>query len=107
MLSQLESVFHRERNALQSTEFSFSRFLTPYLCGYEGWAIFSDCDMLMLDDITGLDVIGPNGLGCCKAAHRRDRDQLVLIGSVVVEIVGHHRIPAIGDDADGADDFAL
>jgi len=54
MLSQLGLVFRRDRNALQSTEFSFSRFLTPYLCNYEGWAIFSDCDMLMLDDVAKL-----------------------------------------------------
>jgi hypothetical protein len=50
MLSQLGGVFHRERDPLQSTDFSFSRFLTPYLAGYEGWAVFMDCDMLMLDD---------------------------------------------------------
>ncbi|HET9651951.1 MAG TPA: glycosyltransferase [Usitatibacter sp.] len=54
MLSQLGSVYRRERNPLQSTEFSFSRFLTPYLCGYEGWAVFMDCDMLVLDDIAKL-----------------------------------------------------
>ena len=54
MLSELGHVFRRERNALQSTEFSFSRFLTPYLCDYEGWAIFTDCDMLMLDDVARL-----------------------------------------------------
>ncbi len=54
MLSQLASVYRRERNPLQSTDFSFSRFLTPYLCGYEGWAIFMDCDMLVLDDIAKL-----------------------------------------------------
>lgn len=53
-LDQLQGVFNRERNPLQSTEFSFSRFLTPYLCGYQGWAIFMDCDMLVLDDIAGL-----------------------------------------------------
>lgn len=34
-----------------STEFSFSRFLTPYLAGYEGQAIFMDCDMLVVGDI--------------------------------------------------------
>ncbi len=51
MLSQLRGLYHRERNPLQSTDFSFSRFLTPYLCGYEGWAIFMDCDQLVLDDI--------------------------------------------------------
>ncbi len=54
MLSQLAGVYRRERNPLQSTDFSFSRFLTPYLCGYQGWAIFMDCDMLVLDDIAKL-----------------------------------------------------
>jgi len=34
-----------------STEFSFSRFLTPYLAGYTGQAIFMDCDMLVTCDI--------------------------------------------------------
>lgn len=53
-LSQLEGVFNRERNALQSTEFSFSRFLVPYLCDYDGWAIFMDCDMLVKADIKEL-----------------------------------------------------
>lgn len=34
-----------------ATEFSFSRFLTPYLAGYTGHAIFMDCDMILRDDI--------------------------------------------------------
>ena len=34
-----------------STEFSFSRFLTPYLSGYQGQSIFMDCDMLVRCDI--------------------------------------------------------
>jgi hypothetical protein len=34
-----------------STEFSFSRFLTPYLAGYQGQAVFMDCDMLVRCDI--------------------------------------------------------
>ena len=54
MLSQLQRVLTRERNPLQSTDFSFSRFLTPHLSGYEGWSVFMDCDMLMLDDIANL-----------------------------------------------------
>ena len=53
-LSSLKSIFIRERNPLQSTEFSFSRFLVPYLSNYEGWSIFMDCDMLVLDDISKL-----------------------------------------------------
>jgi hypothetical protein len=53
-LSTLNGVFNRERNPLQSTEFSFSRFMVPYMSGYEGWSIFMDNDMLMLDDIAKL-----------------------------------------------------
>jgi hypothetical protein len=53
-LSQLAGVFGRDTNPLQSTQFSFSRFLTPYLCDFDGWAIFMDCDMLMLDDVARL-----------------------------------------------------
>jgi hypothetical protein len=54
MLSQLGNIYTRERHPLQSTDFSFSRFLTPYLSGYSGWSIFMDCDMLMRDDIAKL-----------------------------------------------------
>ena len=54
MLSQLKGVLIRERHPLQSTDFSFSRFLTPYLSGYAGWSVFMDCDMLMRDDVASL-----------------------------------------------------
>lgn len=53
-LSQLGAVFTRERDARQATDFSFTRFLVPYLCGYQGWAVFMDCDVLVLDDIARL-----------------------------------------------------
>jgi hypothetical protein len=33
------------------TRFTFSRFLVPYLCGYEGWALFMDSDFLVLGDV--------------------------------------------------------
>lgn len=54
IIGQLNDVFTRRREPLQSTEFSISRFLVPYLCNYEGWSIFMDCDMLVLDDINKL-----------------------------------------------------
>ena len=53
-LTQLKRILTRERHPLQSTDFSFSRFLTPCLSDYAGWSIFMDCDMLMVDDITAL-----------------------------------------------------
>lgn len=51
-LSQLD--MWRAKDPRQSTDFAFSRFLVPYLCGYEGHAIFMDCDMLCRGDIAGL-----------------------------------------------------
>lgn len=54
VLSNVGNIFTRERNALQSTEFSFSRFLVPYLSNFEGWSLFADCDMLMRTDIAKL-----------------------------------------------------
>lgn len=55
MLPQLKEIHKRERHPLQSTDFSFTRFLTPYLAGFRGQAIFMDCDMLVLDDIWNLE----------------------------------------------------
>lgn len=52
MLKQLPMT--RPRDLKQSTEFSFSRFLVPYLCNYEGRAVFMDCDMLFRMDIADL-----------------------------------------------------
>jgi hypothetical protein len=54
MLTQLSGVLTRERHPLQSTDFSFSRFLVPHLSGFSGWSVFMDCDMLVLDDIAKL-----------------------------------------------------
>jgi hypothetical protein len=53
-LAHLGSVFSRSMDPKQATEFSFSRFLVPYLSGYRGWSMFLDCDMLFLDDIYAL-----------------------------------------------------
>jgi hypothetical protein len=54
MLSELTGTLTRARHPLQSTDFSFSRFLTPCLSDFAGWSVFMDCDMLMLDDIARL-----------------------------------------------------
>jgi hypothetical protein len=53
-LNHMKSFYDRPRDAKQSTEFSFTRFLTPYLAGFRGWALYVDCDMVMLDDIANL-----------------------------------------------------
>ena len=57
---------HRERTPTQSTEFSFSRFLVPWLCGYEGTAVFMDCDMLCRGDISKLHGISGAAVSVVK-----------------------------------------
>ena len=42
-------IYTRDVDVLASTEFSFTRFLTPLLNGYDGWALFIDCDMLFIE----------------------------------------------------------
>lgn len=37
-----------------STEFAFTRFLVPYLSGYEGWSMFADADMVFRADVAEL-----------------------------------------------------
>lgn len=57
-LANFKNFFHRERDPKQSNEFSISRFLVPYLCDYQGYGIFFDCDMLLRTDIAEIfDVI--------------------------------------------------
>ena len=51
---QLKPFFERQRGPLESTDFSISRFLVPYLSGYQGYSVFMDCDMLCLADIKEL-----------------------------------------------------
>lgn len=44
-------LYTRELDAGASTEFSLTRFLTPYLAGPHGWALFCDCDFLFTSDV--------------------------------------------------------
>lgn len=50
-LSNINHIFKRKRDPQQSNEFSLSRFLVPYLCDFNGYAVFFDCDMLLRTDV--------------------------------------------------------
>lgn len=56
----------RKRDDKQSTDFAYSRFLVPWLCNYEGHAIFMDSDMLVRADIAELfEAIDKNAAVSC------------------------------------------
>lgn len=58
MLKQFQlresEIYTRPPDTQGSTEFTFTRFLVPYLNHYQGWAVFCDCDFLWLGDIQEL-----------------------------------------------------
>src|SRR5258708_6793371 len=61
-IRHLDGLYTRKRDPKESTEFSLTRFLVPYLSGYLGHSIFMDCDMLCLTDITSIwNEINKNG----------------------------------------------
>jgi len=45
---------YKETHTDHSNDFIYSRFLTPYLNNFEGWAIFTDGDMICQSDIKEL-----------------------------------------------------
>lgn len=47
-------LYRREIDPLASTEFTYSRFLTPYLSDYDGWSLFCDCDFQFFADVREL-----------------------------------------------------
>ncbi len=51
---QLRKFYNRERSSIESTDFSFTRFLVPYLSRFAGWSLFMYCDMLCIGDIAEL-----------------------------------------------------
>ena len=65
-LSELD--LKRPADPLQSTEFTYSRFLVPHLCDFKGIAMFMDNDMLAFGDIAQLFQLdmGPYALRCVK-----------------------------------------
>ena len=81
----LSEIHARDLDPKQSNEFSFTRFLVPYLCDYKGFAIFMDSDMLPRVDIN--EVFGEIEGNEEKAVHvvkhtYKPRDDIKYLGTV-------------------------
>lgn len=55
-----------------STDFAFTRFLTPALSLYDGWAVFMDCDMLWRGDIAELMSLADPKYAVMCVQHRHE-----------------------------------
>jgi hypothetical protein len=72
----LKKIFSRPKGEYDSTEFSISRFLVPYLSDYKGWSLFVDNDMVVENDIAELLSLmtGDYTIRCTKHNQIVDRD---------------------------------
>lgn len=78
-----KGLYTRGQDPLASTEFTYSRFLTPALAGYKGWALFSDCDFLWLGDIAGLQqYMDPSKAVLCVQHDYTPKDTVKMDGAV-------------------------
>src|SRR4051812_15703152 len=64
-----ELSFERSHDPLQSTEFTYTRFLAPHLCNFQGKAVFLDNDMLCLGDVKQLDELDMSDLALRVVKH--------------------------------------
>ena len=53
-LTNLKKFYKRKKRIKDSTEFSISRFLTPYLSNYKDYSLFVDCDFIIREDVAKL-----------------------------------------------------
>jgi len=49
-----QNLYWRDVDTLASTESTFTRFLIPELCDFNGWALYIDCDTILISDIKEL-----------------------------------------------------
>jgi lipopolysaccharide biosynthesis glycosyltransferase len=86
VLGALKAVFDRPAVSEQSTDFSFTRFLTPYLSGYEGWSLFMDCDMVARADLAELFALADDRYAVMVCQHHYTPKD-------TVKFLGHTQLP--------------
>jgi len=79
-----KGIFYRDENT-GSTEFTYTRFLVPYLNNYQGWAIFCDNDFLWQCDVNEIyekyaDI--NNALSCVKHDYTSCKSNLKMDGKL-------------------------
>ena len=81
-LKNIRHFYKRKKNKKHSTEFSITRFLTPYLSNYKGFSLFLDCDFLVLGDVANLFKFIKNkkkSLWCVKHKYYSPKDKIKFL----------------------------
>ena len=78
-----KGLYTRDIDPLASTEFTYSRFLTPSLAKFDGWAIFCDCDFLFFGDVQRLIAFqDPKYAVCCVKHDYSPKDSIKMDGQI-------------------------
>lgn len=87
-LNQLreQKIIWREKDPKASTEFTFTRFLVPYLSNYRGWSLFIDCDFLFLHDIAELFKLADDSKAIMVVQHDYQPKESVKMDNQAQEI---------------------
>ena len=65
-----------------TNRFIYSRFLTPYLMNYDGWAIYMDSDMLLMSDLVELWKMRDNDKAVMVCKHDyKTKNPVKLVGT--------------------------
>lgn len=76
-------IYSRERNPDDITEFTFTRFLTPHLAAFTGWAMFVDSDFLYTGDLRELaNLVDDKFAVMCVKHDYSGRETTVMDGRV-------------------------
>ena len=76
-------LYTREVDPLASTEFTYSRFLTPHLAGFDGWALFCDCDFMFFSDVKNLlQYCDDSKAICCVKHEYKPKEDTKMDGKV-------------------------
>jgi hypothetical protein len=60
------------------TDFTYTRYLVPYLCGFKGKAVFLDSDMVVMDDINELIKYSDAPVSVVKSEQRFEWTSLMV-----------------------------
>lgn len=83
-LSTIKRVFTRKKSPTQLTDFTYSRFIVPHLCGYKGWAIFMDGnDMILREDIAKLWALRDDRYAVMVVKHPEFKDDYSFMGKSI------------------------
>lgn len=75
--------FRRPLDPLQSTEFTYTRFLVPWLMGYKGIALFMDSDMLALGNVFELFDLDMSNYALRVVKHEHVPTETVKMGGKI------------------------